>query len=87
MEKIDPRFLILMAFCELEKANIHELLEFTKMPIATFRRSLASLRTDLAMDIEYVRGPRPRIPGYYYIKDWGVIDREKFYRKYLVESE
>lgn len=86
-EKIDPRFIILVAFCELEKANIHELLEFTKLPVATFRRYLASLRKDLAMEIVYVRGPQPRVPGHYYIKDWGLIDKEKFHQKYLMESE
>lgn len=83
MEKIEPRFLVLMGLCQCGQANIHQLLEFTKLPVATFRRAMASLRTDFKMDIQYVRG---RNPGYYVIRDWGVIDPENFSKKFLASK-
>lgn len=80
------KFDLINALSRTEKPSLHDLHQITKIPESTIKRQLAAIRNEFGMRILFIResgGERGAI-GYYLIADWGIIDREKFIKHYIM---
>lgn len=79
------RYLLLLELlASHQKLSTRELYEKTGIPEVSIKRILERMREDLMMDILFVRAMGQRgNSGYYKIKDWGLLSKDKFQKLYI----
>tara|TARA_B100001059_G_C17839759_1_gene591359 strand:+ start:16666 stop:16962 length:297 start_codon:yes stop_codon:yes gene_type:complete len=79
------KFDLINALSRTKRPSLHTLHQATKIPESTIKRQLASIRTEFGMRILFVResGGERGTSGYYMLTNWGVIDRDEFFKHYI----
>ncbi|MGB1320173.1 MAG: helix-turn-helix domain-containing protein [Vibrio gallaecicus] len=79
------KFDLINALSRIQRPSLHSLHQTTKIPESTIKRQLASIRTEFGMRILFVResGGERGTSGYYMLTNWGVIDRDEFFKHYM----
>ncbi|MCB5162628.1 helix-turn-helix domain-containing protein [Marinomonas algarum] len=82
---IKRKFDIINALSKVDKPTLSYLHHETNIPESTLKRQLAALRICFGMRIMFVREPDGNrgAVGYYILADWGVIDRDEFFKFYI----
>lgn len=84
-KEIDKKFSVMCELCRQHQPNLNDLAESTGFPAITVKRQVIALRTKYKMDVEFVRLDRGvGMQGYYQVNDWGIIDKEAFFKHYCL---
>lgn len=77
---------LIKALIETDRPSTAILSERLGIPTVSIHRTIAKLREDFLMEVEFVRsapkGQRGNI-GYFVVNDWGIIDKHSFIRNYI----
>lgn len=76
---------LIRALCTLERPAFTDLTDATGLPKSSLQRHLDELRKDYRMTITYRRS-KDHPKGYYLIEDWGLFDKQVFYKTHLKEG-
>ncbi|MFC6674057.1 helix-turn-helix domain-containing protein [Marinobacterium aestuariivivens] len=80
------KFDLINVLSRSEKPSLHDLHQATKIPESTIKRQLSAIRSEFGMKVLFIRdtGGERGATGYYILTDWGIIDRDAFFKHYMM---